>query len=399
MTDAQVIVVGGAVAGAALANALGARGVPVLLVERLERERHGARGDLLHPPTLRILDEWGVLAALHEDGAIALRELVVTHRPRGVIARYPTPVRDDGPAGRTIAVPHDRIEAVLYACAERRPSVRVMRGAVTGLLREGARVSGVRLRSASGERELRARLVVGCDGTRSAVRRELGIAADERGYERDFLYVEAEGEIDPPAAVHWHLDDVGVLCVLARPRGRCRVFMTWSRGAHPFGPDPALREHIVGRFPTLASLRIAKSESAVYRVVRLLAERFWSPGCALAGDAAHTTHPAGATGMSLAISGAARLAALVAPALERGSRAEIDDALAAYDAERRPAAARALEAAHAQALRLYEGELFRDADAFARAVDPSGAWTAGGAGWGQDPAALVHSARTQGGGT
>ena len=82
-----MIVVGGAVAGAALANALGARGVPVLLVERLERERHGARGDLLHPPTLRILDEWGVLAALHEDGAIALRELVVTHRPRDQIGR------------------------------------------------------------------------------------------------------------------------------------------------------------------------------------------------------------------------------------------------------------------------------------------------------------------------
>jgi 2-polyprenyl-6-methoxyphenol hydroxylase-like FAD-dependent oxidoreductase len=95
--------------------------------------------------------------------------------------------------------------------------------------------------------------------------------------------------------------------------------------------------------------------------------------------------------MSLAISGAARLAALLVPALERDGDRAIDDALAAYDDERRPAAARALEAAHAQALRLYDGELFRDADAFARAVDPSAAWTAGGGGWGQDPAGTLRA--------
>lgn len=391
MSDPAVIVVGGAVAGAALANALGSRGVPTLLVEKLDRERHGARGDLLHPPTLRILEPTGVLAALHDDGAVVLRELVVTAARRGVIARYPTPARGEGQSGRTIAVPHDRIEAVLYACAERWPAVRTEPGIVTGLVRDAdGRAIGVRVRHAGTEREVRARLVVGCDGTRSVVRRELGVGADERDYERDFLYIEATGELDPPASVHWHLDDVGVLCVLARPRGTCRVFLTSARGERAFGPDPVLREHVVGRFPSLAPLDIRKSESAIYCVVRLLAERFWSPGCALAGDAAHTTHPAGATGMSLAIAGCDLLAALVAPVLERGgSDAELDRALAAYDAERRPAAARALEAAHAQAVRLYEGELFRDADAFARAVDPRAAWTAGGAGWGQDPAAVA----------
>ena len=42
-------------------------------------------------------------------------------------------------------------------------------------------------------------------------------------------------------------------------------------------------------------------------VTRSLAHSFWAPGVALVGDAAHTTHPAGATGMNLAISGAARL--------------------------------------------------------------------------------------------
>jgi 2-polyprenyl-6-methoxyphenol hydroxylase-like FAD-dependent oxidoreductase len=401
VSDAEpsVVIVGGAVAGAALANALGSRGVRTLLVEKLDRERHGARGDLLHPPTLRILAEWDVLRALHDDGAIAIRELAVTHARRGLIARYEAPGRDGDAAGRTIAVPHDRIEAVLYECAARRPSVRVERGVITGLLRDGeGRVAGVRLRPRDGagaERAIAARLVVGCDGTRSLIRRELEIEVDQAEYQVDFLYVEAEGASDPPAAVHWHLDDTGVLCVLARPRGACRVFLTWPRGERPaIGPDPALRGQVARRFPTLAGLRLAKANASLYRVVRLLARRFWTAGCAIAGDAAHTTHPAGATGMSLAIAGASRLAELVAPVLGRGGAdAELDAALATYEAERRPAAARALEAAHAQALRLYEGQLFRDPEAYARAVDPRAAWTAGGAGWGQDPAALAPSRR------
>jgi 2-polyprenyl-6-methoxyphenol hydroxylase-like FAD-dependent oxidoreductase len=107
------------------------------------------------------------------------------------------------------------------------------------------------------------------------------------------------------------------------------------------------------------------------------------------GDAAHATHPAGATGMSLAISGAARLASLLAPTLlADGSDEQIDHALEMYDAERRPAAVAAINSNHAQALRLWQSDLFKDPDAYARAVDPSGGWGVGGAGWGQDPAAL-----------
>src|SRR5439155_25347707 len=129
----------------------------------------------------------------------------VSTRDRGIVARYPTPVRDQTPAGRTTALPHERIEAVLSAWAERRPRVTVERAVVTGLLREGGRVVGVRVREGGNARELRARVVIGCDGTRSSVRRELGTAAEEHEYATDFLYPAAEGEGAPPAAVPWHL--------------------------------------------------------------------------------------------------------------------------------------------------------------------------------------------------
>jgi 2-polyprenyl-6-methoxyphenol hydroxylase-like FAD-dependent oxidoreductase len=97
--------------------------------------------------------------------------------------------------------------------------------------------------------------------------------------------------------------------------------------------------------------------------------------------------------MSLAITGAARLADRLAPLLLAGAdAATLDQALAAYDAERRPAAQVALEANHTQAMRIWGSELFRDPDAYVRAVDPTSGWGAGGAGWGQDPAALSQTA-------
>ncbi len=394
--DADVIIVGGAVAGAALANALGSRGVETLLLEKVSREVHSTRGDLLHPPTLRILDRWGVLGALHADGALPITELGVTHARRGPIARFRLPAADDGPAGRTVAVPHDRIEAVLFACASRWASVRCERGVVTALETDAdGRASGVRFRPHGVTRNVlhRGRVVVGCDGSQSLVRRSAGIAAEQHPYNHEQVIIGGQGRTELPAALHWHLDHIGALCVVSRPREAFRILLTLrlgQRGDLLKRPDPALHDYVLGRFPMLEQLRFGKADAHVYRLARHLAERFWAPGVALVGDSAHATHPAGATGMSLAITGAARLAEAVSPSLLDGaSNADLDHALATYDAERRPAAVVAVQSNHEQALRIWDGDLFRDPNAYAQAIDPSSGWGVGGTGWGQDPAALT----------
>ena len=393
--DADVIIVGGAIAGGALANALGSQGIETLLIEKVSREVHSTRGDLLHPPTLRILDSWGVLAGLHADGSLPITELAVSERHRGLIARFPLPAVDDGPAGRTIAVPHDRIEAVLYETAQRWPSVRSQRGTVTALVQDASgRVSGVRCRlpGSNEEVEYQARAVAGCDGSQSLVRKQLGIQAVQEAYQHEQVIIAASGPTELPAALHWHVDDEGALCVVSRPRQQCRILLTLPLGARGDllrQPDPALHDYIAGRFPMLSGLGVEKANAYVYRLGKHLADSFWAPGVALVGDAAHATHPAGATGMSLAISGAGVLAGLLATVLKAGGTvAEIDAALRAYDERRRPAARQAVEANHAQALRIWQSELFRNPDAYAAAINPSSGWGAGGAGWGQDPAAL-----------
>src|SRR5215216_5415455 len=148
--EPTVIVVGAAVAGSAVTNALGARDIATLVIEKGFDRDNSTRGDFLHPPTLRFLEPWGVLEGLFADGALPIYHLAVSHRTLGRLATYDIPSQGEGPASRTVAVPHDRIEAVMKACAEHWPSVTAVQGTVTGLVREGERVTGVRVRGEDG---------------------------------------------------------------------------------------------------------------------------------------------------------------------------------------------------------------------------------------------------------
>ena len=396
--DATAIVVGAAVAGGAVANALGQLGVETLVIEKGFEHGNSARGDFLHPPTLRFLERWGVLDALFRDGALPIHHLAVSHRTLGRLATYDVHAQGDGPAGRTIAVPHDRIEALMKATAETRPSVRSLRGNVTGLIREGERVVGVRARADGRELEVRAPLVVGCDGGMSLVRRELGIESDRHYYDHDYVYIQADGPTDPPAAIHFCLDEQGVIMVASRPNQRMRIAIYFERGTRGDllkRSERELYECVTYRIPWLEGIRFRREDVYLYAVTRSLAHSFWAPGVALVGDAAHTTHPAGATGMNLAISGAARLAEMLEPVLASGrvDPAALDEALRAYDAERRPAAAAAIQRNHEQAERIWMNNVHLDPDAYARAADPNAGWGVRGAGWGQDPAALAGADR------
>jgi 2-polyprenyl-6-methoxyphenol hydroxylase-like FAD-dependent oxidoreductase len=394
--DADVIVIGGAVAGLAVANALGHMGIRTLVLEKGPERDNSTRGDILHPPTLRFLEQWGVLDRLHHDGALPMTHIAVSHRDLGRLATYEVPRQAAGPAGRSLAVPHDRIETVMKESANHWPSVSIERAMAVDLERdESGRVVGARAQVGDKEQVYRASLVVGCDGMSSMVRRRLGIAVDQERYSHQLVYVTAEGVTDPPAAMHFHLSD-RVILVANRPRGSMRIAIRFEHGegrALFRQPEPALHDFIRAHVPPLESVRFSGSEVHVYPIVRQLAERFWAPGAVLVGDSAHTTHPAGATGMNLAITGASRLSDLILPLLGAGrsspaTAAAIDVALQAFDAERRPAAAAAIAENHRQAQRIWEPGVESNPHAFAAAANPTAAWGVGGAGWGQNPAAL-----------
>src|SRR3954467_4902333 len=102
--DTEVIVIGGAVGGLAVANAFGKLGLRTLVLEKGPERDNSTRGDILHPPTLRLLEPWGLLGALRAAGGRAMEPIAVSHGAMGRLATSPVTPQGRGPASRTLAM-------------------------------------------------------------------------------------------------------------------------------------------------------------------------------------------------------------------------------------------------------------------------------------------------------
>ena len=101
-----------------------------------------------------------------------------------------------------------------------------------------------------------------------------------------------------------------------------------------------MRDYVVGRFPKLSELSFTKGDAHLYRLSRHVADRFWEPGVALVGDAAHAMSPNMAQGAALALEDGILLAECLS------EMPSIETAIAAYEARRVPRINRVLNMTH-----------------------------------------------------
>ena len=168
----DVVVVGARCAGAPLATFLARAGLSVAVLDRATFPSDTPSTHVFQAPGVAVLGRLGVVDRLLASGAPWLE--VAEFRIADVHARVPWPTRRDDP-GPGLCVRRPVLDTILVEAAEA-AGVAVHTGVrVTGLLRDGERVAGVRAVRAGGE-ELRfeAPLVVGADGRRSTVARLVG---------------------------------------------------------------------------------------------------------------------------------------------------------------------------------------------------------------------------------
>ncbi|MFD7085031.1 NAD(P)/FAD-dependent oxidoreductase [Streptomyces sp. NPDC059918] len=330
--DYDVAICGASLAGSAAAILLARSGVRVALLER-RSDPEAYKVLCTHSVTANaypVLDELGLVPALEKAGAVRNHARWYTRwgwiEPRAAAAGPELPYAYN--------VRRSVLDPLIRSRAEQTPGVDLLLGHhVTGLVRgAGGRTVGVRASTRQGEREIRARLVVGADGKDSAVAKLAGVA-DRRyenarfGYLAHFRNLPLHGGIgqtwflEPDMAYAFPNDDgVTVLAVL---------------------PDkkrlPAFREDLEESFHAFVrALPEAPPIDSAERITKIIgtvdyplhSRKPTAPGIALIGDAALTSDPLWGVGCGWALESAQWLTEAVATAA--AGRADLDTSLGAY---------------------------------------------------------------------
>ena len=298
-------------------------GVQVAVLEKHADFNRDFRGDTIHPSTLELMQELGLLDEFLQQRHQEVREL------RGMINGHTVPIADFSRLPtrcKFIAfMPQWDFLNFLSNHAKRFPSFQLhMQTEVTDLLIESGRVVGVRAKTPRGELEARADLVIGADGRHSTLRDRAGFEVCDFGVPIDVLWMRISKRPDDPEQTLGFFQHGKLLVLLDRSDyWQCGVVIPKGDFEQIKGRGlPAFREEIVS---IVAFLRERVAELDDWAKIKLLTVqinrlRDWRrDGLLCIGDAAHAMSPAGGVGINLAIQDAVATANLLAEKLRRGA--------------------------------------------------------------------------------
>jgi 2-polyprenyl-6-methoxyphenol hydroxylase-like FAD-dependent oxidoreductase len=312
-------IAGGGPAGVMLGFLLARAGVEVTVLEKHKDFFRDFRGDTIHPSTLEVMDELGLLEDLLRLPHQEVREIQAHFGDRVVhladLTHLPTRCQ-------FIAfMPQWDFLNFLSRHAQKFPQFRLRTETeVTDLLFENSRVAGVKARTPEGTLELRAELVVAADGRSSTVRERAGLELIDLGSPIDVLWFRvAKKASDPPQAFGYA--GAGQFMVLIN-RGdywQCAyVIRKGSLEERQRRGLQAFHKEIARCAPFLADRtgEIAQWDDVKLLNVKVNHLRTWyREGLLCVGDAAHAMSPVGGVGINFAIQDAVAAANLLAPKL------------------------------------------------------------------------------------
>ena len=333
---AKCCVAGGGPAGMMLGFLLARAGIDVVVLEKHADFLRDFRGDTIHPTTLELMYELGLLEDFlklpHQKvehlsaqvGDERVRIIDLTHLPMHCkfIALMPQ---------------WDFLDFMAAHGRRYRTFDLRMRAEATDLIEEGGRVVGVQAQTPDGTIAIRADLVVGADGRHSTIRAKAGFHSEDYGAPMDVLWFRLARKPTDETETFGHIEAGMMMIMLDRGDYWQCAFVIPKGGLDAVrgrGLD-AFRNSIVAMSPFLAD-RVGVLQS--WDDIKLLSvtvdrlPRWWRPGLICIGDAAHAMSPIGGVGVNLAIQDAVAAANRLAAPLRAGSFS--DDDLRAIEARR-----------------------------------------------------------------
>jgi len=302
-------------------------------VQAIVLEKHGDflrdfRGDTVHPSTLNVMDELGLL-----DEFLKLPHHRISRftgqfgEERVTMADLShLPVR----APFIAMMPQWDFLDFLAAQGKRYPTFTVLMNAeATGLIDKGGRVVGVRATVEGKSQEIHADLVVGADGRHSTVREGAGFAPVVLGAPMDVLWFRISHKASDSAETMGRFDRGSILVMLNRgDYWQCAyVIAKGSADTLKAAGIESFRARIASLMPFLADrvdeLRTVDDLKLLTVGVDRL-EKWWKPGVLCIGDAAHTMSPLGGVGVNIAVQDAVAAANILAGPLKEGRLSDTD---------------------------------------------------------------------------
>src|SRR6266849_10849997 len=315
-------IVGGGPGGMMLGLLLARAGIEVVVLEKHEDFLRDFRGDTVHPSTLELMHELGLLEAFlelpHQEVTVLKAWFGDTELTLADFAHLPTH------CPFIALMPQWDFLDFLAREARRYPAFRLlMRTEANTVIEEAGRIVGVRAESPQGALELRADLVIGADGRHSTVRRAAGLAVEELGAPLDVLWFRLPRRPGDPEETAIRFGS-GQLLVLINRGEQWQAGYGIAKGSLDelrAKGLPELHRHIAGIAPFV---RDRVDELDDWKKIKLLTvrvdrlRRWHRPGLLCIGDAAHAMSPIGGVGINLAIQDAVAAANILVPRLRGG---------------------------------------------------------------------------------
>lgn len=336
--SAQVLIAGAGPVGLVAALALANEGISVHVFEAADGIAQDLRASTFHPPTLDMLDKYGITPTLVAQGLVCPHWQVRMH-PSGEHARFDLSVLADATAHPyRLQCEQFKLSRALLARLADYPHAQISFNTSIEAVTQSDDAVTLQVSTAEGASTVRGSWLIGADGARSAVRKSLGIAFDGDTYPETTILATTDFPFDE------HLPDLsnvtycwqagaGNFSLLKVPgRWRVSIYPDEARPIEDSLQPEAIEAALQAIVPSPEAYRVF--EARPYRVHQRMAASYGAGRVWLAGDAAHLNSPAGGMGMNGGLHDALNLAAK----LVRVVNGESADLLKLYERQRRPIA-------------------------------------------------------------